>query len=421
MRDPVRPEISALLSQFQATVMITDDQLGTAETIARQAQFADEIKTHDCMVQHTLPSELDAIDVFARVSPLYKLSAMAPMMVQPCGRLTPIFGLELQTLAARWPLTRRLLSIASLDWLEVITAGSIVPFVLNELTKPNGGEITAAMQLVAERANKASSNREENQNQHCRTAQYNYRSQTCLTARTFASKPRQTHREEEHMDVGAFDPSKAAVIDLRTRRLSASERRIKRGMDLAIGFAIVLFLSPLMLVVAIAIKLDSAGPILFRQERRGHSHTTFGCLKFRTMCHDLTDHDSAQQTRFNDPRVTRLGRILRKYSMDELPQLFNVITGDMSLVGPRPHALGTSIDGVLLPDAHPEYLLRYSVRPGITGWAQVNGWRGNLDTQEKLIRRVEHDLYYIENWSLALDLRILVRTFTCLFGDEKAY
>lgn len=230
------------------------------------------------------------------------------------------------------------------------------------------------------------------------------------------------------MEIGASDQMKAVIVSdnaatmLRLgRQLSASDERIKRGMDILIGFAVIMFLSPLMFLVVMAIKLDSPGPILFRQERRGRDNTTFGCIKFRTMCHDLTDHAATKQTEFNDPRVTRLGRILRKFSVDELPQLFNVISGDMSLVGPRPHALGTSIHGILLPDAHPEYLLRYSVRPGITGWAQVNGWRGNLDTREKLNRRVEYDLYYIANWSLALDLKILVRTFTCLFGDGRAY
>jgi lipopolysaccharide/colanic/teichoic acid biosynthesis glycosyltransferase len=123
----------------------------------------------------------------------------------------------------------------------------------------------------------------------------------------------------------------------------------------------------------------------------------------------------------NDPRVTRLGSFLRKTSLDELPQLFNVIAGDMSLVGPRPHALRAKAAGQLYQDAVGEYAARHRVKPGLTGWAQVNGWRGETDTHEKIVKRVEHDLYYIENWSIRLDIRILFRTLGVLVNQKNAY
>lgn len=203
--------------------------------------------------------------------------------------------------------------------------------------------------------------------------------------------------------------------------LTARQARIKRMEDVIIASLLIVIFCWMLLGIAFAVKLSSRGPVLFRQERRGHLNKNFGCLKFRSMYHDRTDPDCAEQTAKDDPRVTRVGRFLRKRSLDELPQLFNVIAGDMSLVGPRPHALGTALNGVLLPDAHPKYILRYRTRPGITGWAQVNGWRGNLDSEHKLEQRVAHDLHYIENWSLTFDLKILLRTFTCMMADERAY
>jgi lipopolysaccharide/colanic/teichoic acid biosynthesis glycosyltransferase len=196
---------------------------------------------------------------------------------------------------------------------------------------------------------------------------------------------------------------------------------MKRAEDVIFGCGIIVFLSWLLFLIAVAIKLTSRGPVLFRQQRRGRNGTTFHCYKFRTMHRECTDQDCAEQTQYNDPRITVIGKFLRKHSLDELPQLFNVIQGNMSLVGPRPHALGTAIDGVLLPDLNANYHLRYHIRPGLTGWAQINGWRGILDTCEKLDKRVEYDLHYIANWSLFLDLKILLRTFTCLFDDERAY
>jgi len=195
----------------------------------------------------------------------------------------------------------------------------------------------------------------------------------------------------------------------------------KRTEDIVLGILLLLGLSWLLLGIAFAIKLTSRGPVLFRQERRGWNATTFRCFKFRTMYHEVSDFECVEQTKPNDPRIIPIGRFLRKHSLDELPQLLNVVLGHMSLVGPRPHALGTSLNGHLFHEIMADYPLRYRVRPGITGWAQVSGWRGIIDTQEKLERRVEHDLHYIANWSLYFDLKILIRTFTCLFDDERAY
>jgi putative colanic acid biosynthesis UDP-glucose lipid carrier transferase len=169
--------------------------------------------------------------------------------------------------------------------------------------------------------------------------------------------------------------------------------------------------------MALAIKLDSRGPVLFRQNRVGFNGNIFQVLKFRTMTHAPEPDGELPQARRNDSRVTRIGKILRRTSLDELPQLVNVLRGDMSLVGPRPHAVphdeyfAARING---------YLGRHRMQPGITGWAQVNGLRGETETLGKMQRRVDHDLAYIEDWSLLLDLRIILRTLLCLV-DRNAY
>src|ERR1044072_1390850 len=157
---------------------------------------------------------------------------------------------------------------------------------------------------------------------------------------------------------------------------------VKRTEDLIVGGVILILFSWLLLGIAVAIKLNSAGPVFFVQDRRGHNGRTFRCFKFRSLYHNDADHVCRVQTRQYDPRVTGVGRWLRRHSLDELPQLFNVMVGHMSLVGPRPHALGTNIDGRLLHEIVADYPLRYRVKPGITGWAQVNGWRGILATPE---------------------------------------
>jgi len=176
-----------------------------------------------------------------------------------------------------------------------------------------------------------------------------------------------------------------------------------------------------MLAVALLSKLDSKGPVLFRQDRYGFNNELIGVYKFRSMYHEMRDADASKLVTRGDPRVTRIGRFLRKSSLDELPQLFNVLRGELSLVGPRPHATRAKAADRLYNEVVDGYFARHRVKPGITGWAQVNGWRGETDTTEKLQRRVEHDLYYIENWSLAFDLYILWRTPISLLKTENAY
>ena len=186
------------------------------------------------------------------------------------------------------------------------------------------------------------------------------------------------------------------------------------------GLALIL-LSPLMLAVAIAVRLDSRGPILFKQNRFGFNNELIGVYKFRSMYHDMRDVDASKLVTKDDPRVTRVGRFIRKTSLDELPQIFNVLRGDLSLVGPRPHPTKAKAADQLYNDVVDGYFARHKVKPGITGWAQINGWRGETDTTEKLQRRVEHDLYYIENWSLAFDFYIMWRTPLALLKAENAY
>lgn len=182
-----------------------------------------------------------------------------------------------------------------------------------------------------------------------------------------------------------------------------------------------LFLAPVMMAVALAIKLESRGPVFFRQHRYGFNNELINVYKFRSMHMEMSDSHAARLVTRGDPRVTRVGRFIRKTSLDELPQLFNVLRGELSLVGPRPHATQAKAQEHLYPDAVEGYFARHKVKPGITGWAQINGWRGETDTLEKLHRRVEHDLYYIENWSIAFDLYILLRTPIALLSTENVY
>ena len=180
-------------------------------------------------------------------------------------------------------------------------------------------------------------------------------------------------------------------------------------------------LAPVMAVIALAVKLDSAGPVLFRQKRLGFNNEQIDVYKFRTMYVQDADAEASKLVTKDDPRVTRVGRFLRKTSLDELPQFFNVVKGDLSLVGPRPHALKAKAADKLYADAVDGYFARHRVKPGVTGWAQINGWRGETDTAEKIQRRVEHDLYYIENWSVIFDLYILLMTPFALLKGENAY
>ena len=203
--------------------------------------------------------------------------------------------------------------------------------------------------------------------------------------------------------------------------LSGWRAIIKRVFDAVVTALALLLLSPLLLTLMIWVKLDSPGPIFFRQKRYGFNNEVFDVWKLRTLYVDQQDADAEKLATVDDPRVTRAGRFLRRSSLDELPQLFNVLVGDMSLVGPRPHALKAKAGGELYQDAVGEYAARHRMRPGITGWAQVNGWRGETDTREKILKRVEHDLYYIDNWSVWLDLRILLRTMPALLKQQNAY
>ena len=185
---------------------------------------------------------------------------------------------------------------------------------------------------------------------------------------------------------------------------------LKRGFDILGSVLLLIPLAPLFLLVAAAIRLDSPGPIFFRQSRSGRYGRPFEIFKFRSLHMTQNDHAAETLVSHGDRRVTRVGHYLRKYSIDELPQLLNVLLGEMSLVGPRPHAPRAKADGRIYAELLPDYMLRYRVKPGMTGWAQVNGWRGNTDTEDKLRRRVEYDFAYIRNWSLARDLVILFRT-----------
>jgi lipopolysaccharide/colanic/teichoic acid biosynthesis glycosyltransferase len=180
-------------------------------------------------------------------------------------------------------------------------------------------------------------------------------------------------------------------------------------------------IAPLLIGIAIAIKIDSPGPVFFRQRRYGFNNGLIEVFKFRTMYHEMRDDNADQLTRRGDPRVTKLGAFLRRTSLDELPQFFNVMRGEMSIVGPRPHALSAKAAGRLYDEAVRDYASRHRVKPGITGWAQVNGWRGETETLEQIRKRVEHDLVYIERWSLWLDLKIIGLTILRGFTGDKAY
>lgn len=182
--------------------------------------------------------------------------------------------------------------------------------------------------------------------------------------------------------------------------------------DKLIAGLALLLLAPVLLFVALVIRLESPGPVIFRQRRYGFNNEVFEVLKFRTMYTHLGDPSGARRTMRGDARITRVGRVLRRCSIDELPQLFNVLRGDMSIVGPRPHPVEMMVQDRLYHEAVASYPARHRMRPGLTGLAQVNGSRGEVDTLQKAQTRVAYDLKYIENWSLALDLRIMLLTFT---------
>jgi undecaprenyl-phosphate galactose phosphotransferase/putative colanic acid biosynthesis UDP-glucose lipid carrier transferase len=209
----------------------------------------------------------------------------------------------------------------------------------------------------------------------------------------------------------------ARTIDLQSPPIRSWQRAVKSTLDFVAASAALVVLAPLMVAVAILIRLDSPGPVFFCQTRVGFNGRRFRIFKFRTM-RTLEDGKEIRQVTRGDDRVTRVGRWLRMTSVDELPQLFNVLRGEMSLVGPRPHA---EVHDSQFDRAIANYALRHHVRPGITGWAQVCGFRGETPTMDLVLKRVEHDLWYINNWSFWLDTVIVVRTAVALMRPHNAY
>ncbi len=213
------------------------------------------------------------------------------------------------------------------------------------------------------------------------------------------------------------DMNGVPVVGICETPFTGTNQLIKRTSDLILASLIILLTSPLLLAIAIGVKLSSPGPVIFRQRRNGLDGEEIVVWKFRTMTTQDDGADVPQATR-NDPRITRFGAFLRASSLDEMPQFFNVLQGRMSIVGPRPHAVTHNEQYRQIIRA---YMVRHKVKPGITGWAQVNGQRGETDTLEKMRARVEYDLEYLRNWSLGLDLRIIVGTIRLVFFDRYAY
>ncbi|WP_027486153.1 undecaprenyl-phosphate glucose phosphotransferase [Allorhizobium undicola] len=212
-----------------------------------------------------------------------------------------------------------------------------------------------------------------------------------------------------------------AMLDLMDKPIRDWDSVAKRIFDLFFASLAILCLWPVMVATALAIKFTSRGPVLFVQRRHGFNNEIIDVLKFRSMYTEMSDPTARLAVTKNDPRVTPVGRFIRKTSIDELPQLFNVLRGDLSLVGPRPHAVLAQTRDKLYGDIVEGYFARHRVKPGVTGWAQINGWRGEVDTDEKIKARTACDLHYIENWSLLFDLKILFLTPIRLLNTENAY
>lgn len=221
-----------------------------------------------------------------------------------------------------------------------------------------------------------------------------------------------------------FAPSKVGEFDDHPTLVVASgpllyrDRLIKRLFDIAVSVVVIILLSPVLLVAALAVKLSGPGPLFFHQSRLGRNARPFTILKFRTMHQAMTDSAASQLTVRNDPRVTRVGKFLRKTSIDELPQLFNVLLGDMSMVGPRPHAPAARAADSLYWEVDHRYWARHAIKPGLTGLAQVRGHRGPTDRHEDLVNRLQSDLEYVTNWSMWRDLRIIISTLRVLAHDN---
>jgi putative colanic acid biosynthesis UDP-glucose lipid carrier transferase len=208
------------------------------------------------------------------------------------------------------------------------------------------------------------------------------------------------------------------VVNLTASPMTGVNRVVKEVEDRVLAAVILALISPLLVLIALGVKLSSPGPILFKQARHGWDGKLIKVFKFRTMRIHVEPSGRVTQASRRDPRITAFGALLRRTSLDELPQFFNVLLGDMSIVGPRPHAVEHN-------EAYKEfvdrYMLRHRVKPGITGWAQINGYRGETDTMHKMEKRIQHDLYYIENWSLWFDLRIVLLSLFKGFSNQNAY
>ncbi|OQM77594.1 undecaprenyl-phosphate glucose phosphotransferase [Manganibacter manganicus] len=211
------------------------------------------------------------------------------------------------------------------------------------------------------------------------------------------------------------------MLDIFDKPINDWDSVAKRAFDIVFSLLGILVFSPIMLATAIAIKLDSKGPVLFKQKRHGFNNEIVEVFKFRSMYTDKADPSARNAVTRNDPRVTRVGRFIRKTSIDELPQFFNALVGSLSLVGPRPHAVAAQSHNRLYCEVVEGYFARHRVKPGVTGWAQINGWRGEVDNDDKIRMRTEYDLQYIENWSLLFDLKILFLTPIRLLNTENAY
>ncbi|MEX0408512.1 undecaprenyl-phosphate glucose phosphotransferase [Aquibium sp. LZ166] len=211
------------------------------------------------------------------------------------------------------------------------------------------------------------------------------------------------------------------LLDIFDKPINDWDSVAKRAFDIIFSLIGIALFAPVMLATAIAIKLDSKGPILFKQKRHGFNNEVIEVYKFRSMYADQSDPTAKRAVTKGDPRVTRVGRVIRKTSIDELPQFFNALLGNLSLVGPRPHAVAAQSHNLLYTEVVDGYFARHKVKPGVTGWAQINGWRGEMDTDEKIKKRTEFDLFYIENWSLWFDLKILLMTPIRLLDTENAY
>jgi Undecaprenyl-phosphate glucose phosphotransferase len=219
-----------------------------------------------------------------------------------------------------------------------------------------------------------------------------------------------------HSRIGSC--GKLRVLELLCGPSSLRDRLLKRSFDIVVAGALLVLLWPLLMIVAVLIKLDTPGPVLFRQTRHGYNNEPIGVLKFRSMTTFDESRDQFRQATRNDPRVTRVGRAIRRTNIDELPQLINVLRGEMSMVGPRPHAVPHND---MFADQIRSMFRRHNVKPGITGWAQVNGLRGETDTFEKMRKRIEYDLYYVNNWSFFFDLKIMIMTVVLKRAYANAY